>query len=51
MSNLIKRNEFLIKVKELAEQYWPSDSKAMKKSNGRNYNDESTVCVSHKSAS
>jgi len=21
-------------VKELAEQYWPSDSKAMKKSNG-----------------
>ena len=32
--NLIKRNEFLIKVKELAEQYWPSDSKAMKKSNG-----------------
>ena len=29
-----KRNEFLIKVKELAEQYWPSDSKAMKKSNG-----------------
>ena len=29
-----KRNEFLIKVKELAEQYWPSDSKEMKKSNG-----------------
>ena len=29
-----KRNEFLIKVKELAEQYWQSDSKAKKKSNG-----------------
>ena len=32
--NLIKRNEFLIKVKELAEQYWPSDSKAMKSLTG-----------------
>ncbi len=30
-----KRNEFLIKVKELAEQYWPEDSQSMKKVNER----------------
>ena len=26
-----KRNEFLIKVKELAEEYWPKNSDYMKK--------------------
>ena len=27
-----KRNEFLIKVKQLAEEYWPEDTDSMKKS-------------------
>lgn len=27
-----KRNEFLIKVKQLAEEYWPKDTASMKKS-------------------
>lgn len=30
-----KRNEFLVKVKKLAEEYWPEDTPQMKKTNGQ----------------
>ncbi|MDT3958797.1 3-hydroxyacyl-CoA dehydrogenase NAD-binding domain-containing protein [Staphylococcus kloosii] len=30
-----KRNEFLVKVKKLAEEYWPEDTPQMKKSEGQ----------------
>ncbi|MDU9418360.1 3-hydroxyacyl-CoA dehydrogenase NAD-binding domain-containing protein [Staphylococcus lloydii] len=33
-----KRNEFLVKVKKLAEEYWPEDTPQMKKSTGQSVN-------------
>ena len=34
----MKRNEFLVKVKQLAQEYWPEDTASRKRSaNGHEY--------------